>query len=269
MPGILLGLTLLGHAEGQGGKGKEDALIAGMKFVKVPKGTFWMGWDSAKKTSKQVEIKQDFELAAYPVTQEQWHAVTGGNPSWFSRRGMGKDQLKEIADADLNQFPVEQVSWDEVQDFLKKLNDREKSKGWTYRLPKAAEWEYACRGGATSKEDCSFDFYAATGTNGLSWDQANFNGEFPAGNGAKGKALNRTTKVGQYPPSKLGLYDMHGNVWQWCEDLYLDKASVHEFRGGSWRIVGQYCRAAAHGGGAASSRSNGLGFRVARARSGG
>jgi formylglycine-generating enzyme required for sulfatase activity len=135
-----------------GGKDKEDALIAGMKFVKVPKGTFWMSKDG-KNAQVQVEIKEAFELAAYTVTQEQWETVMGNNPSWFSRQGGGKDKVKDIADADLKRFPVEQVSWNDVQEFLKKLNEREKGKGWLYRLPSEAEWEYACRNAATTKEE--------------------------------------------------------------------------------------------------------------------
>src|ERR1700682_2817432 len=104
-----------------GGKDKEDPLLAGMKFVKVPKGTFWMSKDG-KNAQVQVEIKEDFELAAYTVTQEQWQAVMGNNPSFFSRNGKGKDAVKDISDADLKLFPVQSVSWNDVQDFLKKLN---------------------------------------------------------------------------------------------------------------------------------------------------
>src|SRR4051794_5660029 len=113
-------LPLLSGAGDKGEKDKEDPLIAAMKFVKVPKGTFWMGWNSIGKYSKQVEIKEDFELAAYTVTQEQWEAVTGNNPSWFSRQGKGKDKVKDVADADLKRFPVENVLWGSVQWFLKK-----------------------------------------------------------------------------------------------------------------------------------------------------
>ena len=89
-----------------------------------------------------------------------------------------------------------------------------------YRLPTEAEWEYACRGGATSEEECSYHFYFDKPTNDLSSKQANFNGDYPFGKADKGPYLGRPTRVGSYPPNKLGLCDMHGNVWQWCEDLF-------------------------------------------------
>ncbi len=249
----------------------DTGIIAEMKFVPIPRGTFWMGWDSDKKQSKQVTIERDFELAAYCVTQGQWQEVTGSNPSYFSRQGQGQgqDRVKDISDKDLEHFPVERVSWEDAQDFIKKVNAQETGKGWVYRLPKEAEWEYACRNAAKSKEECSFDFYFATGTNDLSSTQANFDGRVPAGNGAKGPYLARTTKVGSYAPNKLGLYDMHGNVWQWCEDLYDDKGPARVFRGGSWGDVGRDCRAASRDRYAPSARDFLLGFRLARVRVGG
>ncbi len=247
----------------------DTGIIAEMKFVPIPRGTFWMGWDSDKKQSKEVTIERDFELAAYCVTQGQWQEVTGSNPSYFSRQGQGQDRVKDISDKDLEHFPVERVSWDDAQEFIKKVNAREAGKGWVYRLPKEAEWEYACRNAAQSKEECSFDFYLQTGTNDLSSTQANFIGIYPAGNGSKGPNLGRTTKVGSYAPNKLGLYDMHGNVWQWCEDLYDDKGPARVIRGGCWIHSGLHCRAADRSGDAPSLRIHYLGFRLARVRVGG
>jgi formylglycine-generating enzyme required for sulfatase activity len=139
---------------------------------------------------------------------------------------------------------VEQVSWNDAQEFIKKLNEKEKGKGWTYRLPTEAEWEYACRGGATSEEECSYHFYFEKPTNDLSSKDANFNGDRPDGKAAKGPYLGRTTKVGSYAPNKLGLYDMHGNVWQWCSDLYDPKILARVLRGGSWADGGGGCRSA-------------------------
>ena len=178
-------------------------------------------------------------MGIYPVTQEQWVNVMDSNPyfvtkvlrallpnrllpiflrsnpSHFSRRGGGAKKVKDIFDADLKQFPVECVSWKDIQKFLKRLNEREANRGWRYRLPTEAEWEYACRGGATSQEECAFDFYFDQPTNDLSSHLANIDGEYPAGNVPKGPHLNRTTKVGLYPPNRLGIYDMHGNIWEW------------------------------------------------------
>jgi formylglycine-generating enzyme required for sulfatase activity len=131
-----------------------------------------------------------------------------------------------------------------VQAFLKQLNEMQKGKGWLYRLPSEAEWEYACRNASTSKEDCSFDFYLDKPTNDLSSDQANFNGDFPAGNGKKGPKLGRPTKVGSYQPNKLGLYDMHGNVYQWCSDLWEANGTKRVVRGGSWNLNAWDIRAA-------------------------
>jgi formylglycine-generating enzyme required for sulfatase activity len=262
---VVSALPLLPAAAG--GKDKEDPLIAAMKFVKVPKGTFWMGWDSDKKQSKQVEIKQNFELAAYTVTQEQWQAVMSNNPSWFSRQGEARDEVKKISDTELKRFPVEMVSWGDVQEFLKKLNAREKGKGWLYRLPSEAEWEYACRNAATTKEECSFDFYFDKPTNDLSSIQANFHGKVPAGKAAEGPSLHRPTKVGSYAPNKLGLYDMHGNVWQWCEDLH-DEGPFRVIRGGSWSGGSHRCRAGFSSFHDPSDQSYEVGLRVARVPSG-
>jgi formylglycine-generating enzyme required for sulfatase activity len=102
----------------------------------------------------------------------------------------------------------------------------------------------------------------------LSGDQANFNGDFPGGNGAKEKSLRRTTQVGQYQPNKLGLYDMQGNVCHWCEDLYDGKGPGRVIRGGGWDDTGQNCRAANRDGYAPSTRNRFLGCRVARVPSG-
>jgi formylglycine-generating enzyme required for sulfatase activity len=243
---------------------KEFTNALGMKFVRLPHGTFWMG-DRGKQ--RQAEIPRDFSIGCYLVTQEQWQAIMGSNPSYFARQGGGADKVKGISAADLKQFPVEEVSWDDVQDFLKRLNAREKNRGFLYRLPTEAEWEYACRGGATSQQDCAFDFYLAQATNDLSSAQANFDGNYPAGNAPKGKYLERPTKVGSYEPNRLGLYDMHGNVWEWCEDSY-DGGSARVVRGGSWDRNGSRCRASYRGTHEPANRYRALGVRLAAVPSG-
>ena len=233
-----------------------------MKFVPLPKGTFYMGWNGEKGSAKKTQIEADFEIGVYTVTQGQWQAVMGKNPSYFSRDGEGKYKLKDIKDEDLKHFPVESVSWDDCQEFIKKLNEQEKAKGWVYRLPSEAEWEYACRGGATSEEECSYHFYFAKPTNDLSSKEANFNGDFPFGKAGKGPDLERTTKVGSYASNKLGLYDMHGNVWQWTSSP--EGASPRVIRGGCWFFNGSDCRAANRFASPPSLRINYLGLRLAR-----
>jgi len=236
----------------------------GMKFVPLPKGTFYMGWNGEKGSASKTEIKADFEIAIHTVTQGQWQEVMGKNPSWFSRDGGGKGEVKDIKDEDLKQFPVESVSWNDAQGFIKKLNEKEKGRGYLYRLPSEAEWEYACRGGATSEEECSYHFYFDKPSNDLSSKQANFNGEYPFGEGEKGPYLGRPTKVGSYAPNKLGLYDMHGNVWQWSENLWGAGASVRGIRGGGWSCDAGRTLAAYRDGYAPDLRSRDLGFRPAR-----
>jgi formylglycine-generating enzyme required for sulfatase activity len=236
----------------------------GMKLVLVPRGTSWMG-DRGKQTG--VEIARDFYIGIYPVTQEQWQAVMGSNPSWFCRSGTGADKVKEITDAELKQFPVEQVSWNDVQDFLRRLNMREKDRGLLYYLPTEAEWEYACRGGATSAEDCAFDFYFAEPTNDISSEQANFDGRHPVGEVPNGKYLERTTKVGSYQPNRLGIYDMHGNVYEWCEDSY-DGGKARVIRGGCSHNSGSYCQASSRGSREPSGRDYYVGVRLAAVPSG-
>lgn len=221
-----------------------------MTFVPLPKGTFYMGWDGQEK-GVQTEIEEDFEIAVHAVTQGQWEAVMGNNPSAFSRQGRSKDLIFDITDEELKLFPVESVSWDDTAAFLTKLNEKESGSGFVYRLPSAAEWEYACRGGATSEEECSYHFYFGKPTNHLSSEQANCSGQRP-------------TRVGAYPPNKLGLCDMHGNMSQWCGDAALDGSSKRVSMGGSWRHTSAYCHAAFRGWTPPTSRDSNDGFRLAR-----
>jgi formylglycine-generating enzyme required for sulfatase activity len=237
-----------------------------MTFVRLPKGTFYMGWNGEPGSAKKTEIKEDFEIAVHDVTQGQWEAImgVGSNPSYFSRKGGGRGSVLDISDEELKLFPVERVSWNDAQEFLKKLNEKVAGRGYWYRLPSEAEWEYACRGGATSLEECSFHFYFDKPTNDLSSHQANFYGDTPFGKGEKGPNLQRPTRVGAYPSNKLGLCDMHGNVAQWCENLYDPKGSVEVHRGGGWGYVGARCRAVDRYVSMLTDRSVGLGFRLVR-----
>jgi serine/threonine protein kinase/formylglycine-generating enzyme required for sulfatase activity len=238
-----------------------------MTFVPLRKGTFYMGWDGEKNEGVKTEIKEDFEIAVHDVTQGQWQAIMGDNPSYCSRFGGGRNEVKNISDEELKLFPVECVSWNEAQEFIKKLNEKERRSGSVYRLPTEAEWEYACRGGATSKEECSHHFYFDKPTDDLSSEQANFNGQFPFGKAPRGKDLSRPSRIGAYPPNRLGLCDMHGNVWQWCADSCDGTNRV--LRGGSWLDHGEISRAANRNTLTRVDRDLIIGFRLALGSSGG
>jgi uncharacterized protein (TIGR02996 family) len=247
----------------------------GMCFVLIPPGTFRMGSPDEERhycdeePAHEVEISRAFYLGVHPVTQEQWQEVMGSNPSHFSGKGGGKQEVRGL---DTCAFPVESVSWEDTAVFLNELSGRaeERSTGRTYRLPSEAEWEYACRAGANA--------HTFHGGELLSSFQANFNGNDPYGGAKEGPFLERTCKVGSYAPNAWGLYDMHGNVWEWCADWhardYYRKGARRDpsgaargtervIRGGSWCDSGQECRSASRFRKPAGFRINSLGFRVA------
>jgi serine/threonine protein kinase/formylglycine-generating enzyme required for sulfatase activity len=227
-----------------------------MEFVLVPKGKSRLGGGGGTPGEQEVVIAHDFYLGTYEVTQEEWEKVMDLNPSNFQREGRGRESVANVDDRELKRFPVENVSWDDGQLFLEALNKRENATGWFYRLPKEAEWEYACRGGPTTNQsDTSFDFYFDKPTNQLLPEQAKIQ-----------NTLRRTCKVGSYQPNRLGLYDMHGNVWEWCDDTArdADRSERRVLRGGCWDNTPLECRSTAF-----ITRPSGLrwishGFRIAR-----
>jgi formylglycine-generating enzyme required for sulfatase activity len=195
----------------------------GMEAVYIPAGEFQMGsadgwFNGDEKPAHQVVFSEAFWMGKYEVTQAQWEAVMGANPSYFKG---------------CPQCPVKNVSWDDCQEFIKKLNERKD--GWEYRLPSEAEWEYACRAGTTGDYAGELDEMAWYGS---------FSGTHP---------------VGEKKANAWGLHDMHGNVSEWCQDRWHENYdgapndghaweqgsdNRRVVRGGSWNDFANYCRAA-------------------------
>ena len=228
----------------------------GMKLVYIPAGEFMMGSPSSESQRENnegpqhsVRISRGFYMGIYEVTQAQYKAVMSNNPSNFKG----------------NNLPVEQVSWNDVTEFCRKLSQKENK---TYRLPTEAQWEYACRAGTSTP------FYFGET---ISTDQANYDGNYIYGNGRKGTYRQKTTTVGSFGPNAFGLYDMHGNIWEWCQDWY-DKnyynnssgvdpegpntGSARVLRGGSWSYSPGDCRSAIRGRSTPVNRYVNNGFRV-------
>jgi formylglycine-generating enzyme required for sulfatase activity/outer membrane protein assembly factor BamB len=228
----------------------------GMRLARIPAGEFLMGSPDSdpnaredEKPQHRVRITRPFYLGVYEVTQEEYQRVMGGNGCFFSPTGAGKDRVAGLNTA---RFPVEQVRWHDAVAFCRKLSElpAERHAGRVYRLPSEAEWEYACRAGTTTP------FHTG---DSLSSFQANFNGNYPYGKAVKGPFLVRTTEVGSYAPNAWGLYDMHGNVWEWCADwygrTYYRESSTDDptgpttgltriIRGGEWYGDARDCRSA-------------------------
>ncbi|WP_419788116.1 formylglycine-generating enzyme family protein [Pseudodesulfovibrio sp.] len=221
-------------------------------------GTFLMGsprfepgrYDDERQ--HEVTLSKGFWLADTTCTQELWEAVTGGNPSSFT--------------GDL-QRPVDSVSWDDCQDFLQKVNSQYPS--LVLALPTEAQWEYACRAGT----ETPFSF----GEN-ITTDLVNFDGTNPYKNGEKGEERNQAVPVKDLPCNQWGLYQMHGNVWEWCADQYdaypetslIDPIGPKNswsrvvLRGGSWIDVGGSVRSASRSRDTSGNRFNVIGFRFSR-----
>ena len=220
-----------------------------MEFVLIPAGEFDMGSPSNevgryddKGPVHHVTIPRPFYMSKYEVTQKKWHEVMGSNPSYFE----GDD------------LPVERVSWYDVQEFIRKLNEREGSV--KYRLPSEAEWEYSARADTTTRysfgdDELELEDYA------WYWDNSE----------------ERTHPVGQKKPNPYGLYDMHGNVWEWVQDEWHDNydgtpndgsaweeggGTYRVNRGGDWGDSARDCRSAFRNSNDPGSRADFLGFRL-------
>jgi formylglycine-generating enzyme required for sulfatase activity/tRNA A-37 threonylcarbamoyl transferase component Bud32 len=226
---------------------QEAAANVGIQMVLVRGGTFTMGCtseqgsdcDSDETPTHSVTVN-DFYIGKYEVTQAQWQAVMGSNPSYFKG----------------DNLPVETVSWNDVQEFIRKLNAQT---GKTYRLPTEAEWEYAARGGAQSR---GYRYSGSNTVGNVAW--------------YSGNSGNTTHPAGQKLPNELGLYDMSGNVWEWCSDRYgayssssqtnpsgPSSGSYRVFRGGCWNYDAQSARVPFRNYFAPDFRYDILGFRLA------
>jgi formylglycine-generating enzyme required for sulfatase activity len=223
-----------------------------LELVSIPGGTFRMGDDRHHPDERpihQVRVPA-FYLGKYPITQAQYRSIMGEDKGF----GLGAD------------YPIENVSWEDAIEFCRKLSQRT---GQNYTLPSEAQWEYACRAGTTTA------FYFGET---ITPDLVNYNGDYPYQGAPKGENRARTTPVGIFPPNHFGLYDMHGNVWEWCLDGYranyqgapTDGSGLElsapdlkrVMRGGAWDYVARGCRSAVRCSLASGIRVAGCGLRV-------
>jgi formylglycine-generating enzyme required for sulfatase activity len=252
-------------AGGEVGQGVGIRIPNGEEIVLryVPGGRFQMGtpaseakWDDRfcqDEEQVSVTLSSHFWMGETEVTQGQWVSVMESNPSRFK-------------EGDWKKLPVERVSWDEAQAFIKKLNaENPPGEGWKWALPTEAQWERACRGGTTT---------ATAFGDSLSSRQANFRGTVPYGGATDGPYLEKTAPVKCYEPNAYGLYDMHGNVFEWCADTYQEALPGgvdplittgrwnRVIRGGGYGAVGLVCRSSSRHSNGPDYR-NDYGFRLA------
>jgi formylglycine-generating enzyme required for sulfatase activity len=225
-----------------------------LEMVEIPAGTFYMGSPENEKGRYDSESPQhqvtvpSFFVGKYPLTQAQYEAIMGNNPAYFKG----------------NNRPVECVSWDDGVAFCEKLSQKT---GKNYKLPSEAQWEYACRAGTTTP------FYFGES---ITPDLVNYNGNYAYAAAPKGQYRKQTTDVGTFPPNAFGLYDMHGNVWEWCEDDWqenyinapvngsalISRSDYKRLRGGSWLNDPGYCRSAFRSLSNLVNGNDNIGFRV-------
>jgi formylglycine-generating enzyme required for sulfatase activity len=235
---------------------------AKLELVLIPPGKFRMGTEGnmATEAPHEVTIEKPFYLAVTETTQEQYQAVTGENPSYFQAEGSGKDKLGAITDT--SKFPVDTVNWYEAEAFCRQIKAE---------LPTEAQWEFACRAGTTT------EYHFGTSLNG---DEANCKGTDPFGTAILGPFLQRTTAAGSYKPNAFGLFDMHGNVYEWCQDQTTkaehveatgpkppakpakDAKDYRILRSGAWDRPPKMCRSAYRGYNMPGFHANFNGFRV-------
>lgn len=233
-----------------------DTNFLGMEFVYIAPGVFTMGSPRdelgryIRETQHQVTLTHGYYIQSTEVTQGQWEAVMGSNPSHFSSCG--------------SDCPVENVSWDEVQEFINKLN--QKGEG-TYMLPTEAQWEYAARAGSSS----------AFANGKITETESGYDPNLDAMGWYSYNSDSKTHQVAQKTPNAFGLYDMHGNVSEWCQDWYASytlgsvtdpegppSGSYRVKRGGGWYYYARICRSAHRLSTGPSFGSSHIGFRLVR-----
>ena len=239
-------------------------------LVEIAAGTFLMGTPpseleqlAGEGPQTEVTLTRSFRMGRGEVTQTEYAAMMGVNPSYF---------------AGVPNRPVDRVTWSQAQEYCGRLTAAQQAAGalppgWTYRLPTEAEWEDACRAGTTTSFGLGPDLRSG---------MANFNGrlEYDSDLGTvvnpTGTLLDKTTVAGQYAANAWGLYDMHGNLWEWCLDLWSDRlpggavtdptgpgtGAARVLRGGSWYNSGRICRSGARGPSSLDYKGNDVGFRV-------
>ena len=257
--------------------GTEADDATSLTLLWMPPGRFWMGSpeeeparSSAEGPQHLVQL-QGFFLSQTPIIQAQWREVANWNPNkgemaWSKKLNPNPSHFKG------DQRPVEQVSWDDAMEFCHRLSQRT---GRHYTLPNEAQWEYACRAGTISPFNCGSTICTKL---------ANFDGTKVYGDGDKGDLLEETTDVTTFPANPWGLHDMHGNVWEWCEDHWhgdyegasedgrawvnekdkksIDRLKSRPLRGGSWGSPPANCRSACRRDYPPTERNYYIGFRV-------
>jgi formylglycine-generating enzyme required for sulfatase activity len=262
-----------------------------LEMVEIPGGTFIMGSPTSEENRSSSESPQhqvrvpSFYMGKYELTQAQYQAIIGTNPSNFKgdnrpvervswndavefckklSQKTGKNLGTNPSSFKRDNRPVERVGWNDAVAFCEKLSQKT---GKKYRLPSEAEWEYACRAGTTTP------FYFGES---ITPDLVNYDGDYTYASAPKGKYRQHTTDVGTFPPNSFGLYDMHGNVWEWCQDDYDNyinaptdgsaltspRVSYKLLRGGSWGGNHYICRSAYRGYNNLDSLNPLIGFRV-------
>lgn len=277
-------MTIDAHELAIAGRERNDNVVK-MVFCWCPPGRFSMGGGPKSTKLKNyylngppglVTLSRGFWMGKYEVTQAQWQTIMGR--SLVQQRALDPTQPRSLGDGSKRSdagvgpdFPVYYTSFQDAEEFCHRLTKAEREAGRLdalsiYRVPTAAEWEFACRAGTTT---------ATAYGNRLSSDQANFDGRAPFNGGAMGAYMRMVQRVGRYPPNAWGLHDMHGNLWEWCRDdprapTHLAPPPVRRkhpgpekpIRGGSWYDPGQYCLSTSWFRIRITGRGSGLGFRV-------